>query len=140
MSNSSRHIDISIFWDLPQVMRFRVFREGKPLYTKDELSLQRLKADTLKAYLDIQPSLQEDKYITLTNVTAIAKVSVEANGLSVVKLAYTGDHGWQGDVSQVRYDVMKLSRLGGKARHSSDEAVRQAVNDLLSSVPDDYQK
>ena len=78
MSNSSRHIDISIFWDLPQVIRFRVFREGKPLYTKDELSMQRLKADTLKAYLDIQPSLQEDKHIPLTNVTAIAKVSVEA--------------------------------------------------------------
>jgi Predicted nucleotidyltransferases len=58
MANSSRSIDISIFWDLPPVIRFRVFRDGKPLYAKDELSLQRLKVDTLKSYLDIQPMIK----------------------------------------------------------------------------------
>jgi len=58
MSNSSRHIDISLFWDLPPVIRFRVFREGGLLYAKDELSLQRLKVATLKSYLDIQPMIK----------------------------------------------------------------------------------
>ena len=58
MSNSSRHIDISLFWDLPQTIRFRVFREGKPLYAKDELLLQRIKVATLKSYLNIQPMIK----------------------------------------------------------------------------------
>jgi len=62
MSNSSRHIDISLFWDLPPVIRFRVFREGRLLYAKDKLSLQRLKVATLKSYLDIQPMIK--KYCT----------------------------------------------------------------------------
>jgi predicted nucleotidyltransferase len=58
MSNSSMHIDIPLFWDLPPVIRFRVFKEGKPLYAKDELSLQRIKVDTVKSYLDIQPMIR----------------------------------------------------------------------------------
>ena len=58
MSNSSRNIDVSLFWDLPPTIRFRVFQEGKTLYTKDELSLQRIKVDTLKSYLDIQPMIK----------------------------------------------------------------------------------
>jgi len=58
MANSSRNIDISIFWELPPVIRFRVFRDGKPLYAKDELSLQRIKVDTLKSYLDIHPMIK----------------------------------------------------------------------------------
>jgi len=58
MSNSSRNIDVSLFWDLPPTIRFRVFQEGKTLYTKDELSLQRIKVDTLKSYLDIQPIIK----------------------------------------------------------------------------------
>ena len=62
MSNSSKNIDISLFWDLPPVIRFRVFREGRLLYAKDKLSLQRLKVATLKSYLDIQPMIK--KYCT----------------------------------------------------------------------------
>ena len=58
MSNSSRNIDVPLFWDLPPTIRFRVFQEGKLLYTKDELSLQRIKVDTLKSYLDIQPIIK----------------------------------------------------------------------------------
>jgi predicted nucleotidyltransferase len=55
LSNSSRKIDIVIFRDLPLSIRFRVFKEGKPLYVKDPLTLQRVKADTLRSYLDMQP-------------------------------------------------------------------------------------
>lgn len=58
LSNSSKKIDISIFWDLPPTIRFRVFKEGKLLYKKDEIALQRVKVATLKSYLDIQPMIK----------------------------------------------------------------------------------
>jgi predicted nucleotidyltransferase len=55
LSNSSKKIDLALFWDLPLSIRFRVINEGKLLYKKDALKLQRVKANTLKAYLDFQP-------------------------------------------------------------------------------------
>ena len=58
LSNSSKKIDISIFWDLPLSIRFRVIKEGKLLYKRDALKLQRVKVDTLKAYLDFQPIIK----------------------------------------------------------------------------------
>jgi hypothetical protein len=59
LSNSSRRMDISIFWDLPPAIRFRVLKEGKLLYKKDEIRLQRIKVDTLRSYLDIQPMIKK---------------------------------------------------------------------------------
>lgn len=59
LSNSSRRMDISIFWDLPLTIRFRVLKEGKLLYKKDEIRLQRIKVDTLRSYLDIQPMIKK---------------------------------------------------------------------------------
>ncbi len=59
LSNSSKKIDISMFWDLPLSIRFRVIKEGKLLYKKDDLKLQRVKVDTFKAYLDFQPIIKE---------------------------------------------------------------------------------
>jgi len=68
-----------------------------------------------------------------TNVTAIANVVVEAMGLSGVKFNYTGgNRGWRGDVPQVRFDMSKMKNLGWKPRYSSDEAVRQAIRDILT--------
>jgi predicted nucleotidyltransferase len=58
LSNSSKKIDISIFWDLTPTIRFRVFKEGKLLYKKGEMVLQRVKVDTIKSYLDIQPLIK----------------------------------------------------------------------------------
>jgi len=58
LSNSSKNIDISIFWDLPPTIRFRVFKEGKLLYKRDGIALQRVKVATLKSYLDIQPMIK----------------------------------------------------------------------------------
>ncbi len=62
LSNSSKKIDISIFWDLPPVMRFRIIKEGKLLYKKDDLKLQRIKIDTFKSYLDFQPIIKKHCY------------------------------------------------------------------------------
>jgi predicted nucleotidyltransferase len=58
LSNSSKKIDIVIFWDLPPAIRFRVLKEGKLLYERDNLTLHRIKIDTLKSYLDIQPMIR----------------------------------------------------------------------------------
>jgi predicted nucleotidyltransferase len=57
-SYASDKIDISLFWDLPLSIRFRVFKEGEILYSKDELFLIRVKADTIKEYLDFQPVIE----------------------------------------------------------------------------------
>jgi len=58
LSNSSKKIDISLFWDLPPTIRFRVLKEGELLYKRDEMVLQRVKVDTIKSYLDIQPMIK----------------------------------------------------------------------------------
>ena len=68
-----------------------------------------------------------------TNVTAIANMLVEAMGLSRVKFSYTGgNRGWRGDIPQVRFDITKMKNLGWKPKYSSDEAVKKAINSLLS--------
>jgi len=59
LSNSSEKIDISIFWDLPLVIRFRVIKEGKLLYKKDDLKLQRIKIDTFNSYSDFRPTIKK---------------------------------------------------------------------------------
>ena len=58
MGNSSRRIDIVLFWNLPPVIRFRVLREGRPLYIRDELALHRIRVKTLDTYLDMQPMIR----------------------------------------------------------------------------------
>ena len=68
-----------------------------------------------------------------TNVTAIASMVVEAMGLAGVKFTYTGgSRGWRGDVPQVRFDITKMKNMGWKPRYGSDEAVKQAIKDILS--------
>ncbi|MCD6206423.1 MAG: nucleotidyltransferase domain-containing protein [Methanosarcinales archaeon] len=57
LSHSSRKIDLSIFHDLPLLMRFRVLKEGKLLFLRDELKLHRITVATIKAYLDFKPHI-----------------------------------------------------------------------------------
>jgi hypothetical protein len=64
LSNSSRKIDMVLFHDLPYSIRFRVLKEGKLLYVRDVLTLQRIKTETLKYYLDFRPVI--DRHIART--------------------------------------------------------------------------
>jgi len=57
LSNSSDKIDTKIFWDLPLNLRFRVIKEGKLLFAKDELRIHRIKVSTVLSYLDFKPLL-----------------------------------------------------------------------------------
>lgn len=69
---------------------------------------------------------------TATSVNTIARVLVEEMGLNNVAFRYTGgDRGWPGDVPQFRCNVKKASKLGWKARYTSDEAVTKAIRDIL---------
>lgn len=65
-------------------------------------------------------------------VSAIAQIVVEEMGLKDVKFKYTGGkRGWPGDAPYVMFDTGKMERLGWKANHTSDEAVRIATKRLL---------
>ena len=70
-----------------------------------------------------------------TTVTKIAETVTEELGLSDVTFKYTGgERGWPGDIAQVRYDVSKVNKLGWKAKHESDEAVREAARQLSKEI------
>lgn len=72
---------------------------------------------------------------SFTTVSQIAKIVVEEMGLSGVKFKYTGGRcGWKGDVPVVHYDVEKIKKLGWKAKHGSDEAVREAARRLIKEA------
>jgi UDP-glucose 4-epimerase len=65
-------------------------------------------------------------------VTRIADMVVEAMGLSGVEYEYTGgEGGWPGDVPRFMLDVTALNRLGWRAGHSSEQAVRIAISEVL---------
>ncbi|MFC1931497.1 NAD-dependent epimerase/dehydratase family protein [Chloroflexota bacterium] len=67
-----------------------------------------------------------------TDVNTIARMLVEEMGLEGVAFKHTGgDRGWPGDVPQVRLNVEKMSKLGWRARYTSDEAVRKAIREIL---------
>lgn len=58
LSYGSGGIDVSLFWDLPLTIRFRVIKEGKVIFSKDALALHRIKAKTVREYLDIAPLIR----------------------------------------------------------------------------------
>lgn len=68
---------------------------------------------------------------TRTKVKEIAAMVIEEMGLRA-KITYTGgDRGWQGDVPEFRYDLTKVNRLGWKAKYTSNDAVRVAIQKAL---------
>jgi UDP-glucose 4-epimerase len=68
------------------------------------------------------------------SVDRIAELVVDAMGLQDVRFHYTGtEGGWPGDVPRFRLDVSRINRLGWKARHTSEEAVRQTIAAMLAA-------
>lgn len=69
-----------------------------------------------------------------TTVTNIAEIVVDVLGLSDVEFKYTGgDRGWKGDVPRFQYDISKVLSTGWSPKHTSDEAVRQTVQDAVDA-------
>jgi len=59
---------------------------------------------------------------TDTTVTRIAEMVVEE----------MGSRGWKGDVPRFQLDAKKINTLGWKARYTSDDAVRKAIQEVLN--------
>jgi len=69
---------------------------------------------------------------SFTTVTKVAQIVTEEMGLNDVRFKYTGGRrGWPGDVPVVRFNVDKMTKLGWRAKYTSDEAVRIAARRLL---------
>jgi len=70
---------------------------------------------------------------SVTDVTTVADIVAEEMGLKNVKYKYSGTKlGFPGDVPYVSLSVEKMAKLGWRARYDSDDAVRQAIRDMLS--------
>lgn len=70
-----------------------------------------------------------------TEVTRIAELIVEEMHLTNVTFSYTGGkRGWKGDVPHFQFDISKITKLGWKPTHTSDEAIRHAIQDLLKII------
>jgi UDP-glucose 4-epimerase len=68
-------------------------------------------------------------------VREIADLCVERAGASGVEYAFTGgDRGWNGDVPVIRFDTGKIRARGWRPKRSSYEAVRDAVDALLTDA------
>ncbi len=68
----------------------------------------------------------------VTSVEKLAKMVIEAMGLTSVKIHHSGgDRGWKGDVVRVRLSPDKLTNLGWRAKLDSSQALAQAIAELL---------
>ncbi len=66
-----------------------------------------------------------------TKVSRIAEIVTDEMGLHNVKYKFTGGkRGWPGDAPFIQFNTDKMKKLGWIARHTSDEAVREAVRRL----------
>ena len=67
------------------------------------------------------------------SVKRIIDIIVEEAKLKSTKIKYTGgESGWKGDVPRFLLDVKKMARLGWKAKHTSEEAVREAAQIVIA--------
>lgn len=72
---------------------------------------------------------------TQTSVTRIADLVCESMGLAGIPYNYTGGRGgWKGDVPKFQYNLEKIYKAGWTARHTSDEAVKLTVENVLESI------
>jgi UDP-glucose 4-epimerase len=70
-----------------------------------------------------------------TSVKRIAELCVAASPHPNATIRYTGGRqGWPGDVPCSLLDPTRLATLGWRTRHSSDEAVQRAVQELAREV------
>jgi UDP-glucose 4-epimerase len=70
-----------------------------------------------------------EDYIT---VNEIARIVIDEMRLEGVSIRHTGgDRGWKGDVPVVRFNLAKIHHFGWYAKHSSNEAIRLSVREML---------
>ena len=62
LSYGSRNIDVSLFFDLPLQIRFRVIKEGRTLFCTDPLRLHRIITGTVREYLDFNTFISKYRF------------------------------------------------------------------------------
>jgi UDP-glucose 4-epimerase len=68
-------------------------------------------------------------------VDRIAELVIETMGLSNVRFEYTGtEGGWAGDVPRFLLDVSAINKLGWRAKHNSEQAIRYAIQSTLAAM------
>lgn len=66
-----------------------------------------------------------------TTVTEIADMVCEKMKLKNVQYKYTGGNvGWKGDVPTFQYDLSKIYGMGWKAKHNSNDSVRETLKNV----------
>jgi len=66
-------------------------------------------------------------------VKRIIDIIVEEAKLKDTRIRYTGgESGWKGDVPRFLLDVKKMAKLGWKAKHTSEEAIREATRIVIA--------
>ncbi|MGP8121477.1 MAG: NAD-dependent epimerase/dehydratase family protein, partial [Xanthobacteraceae bacterium] len=69
-----------------------------------------------------------------TSVREIAEIVVAAAGSADTRVIFTGgDRGWPGDVPRFCYDISRLQALGWQPQRHSTDAVRHAVQRILTN-------
>lgn len=69
------------------------------------------------------------------SVNRIAELVVDELGLQQVVFQYTGtEGGWAGDVPRFTLDVAAINRLGWRAQHDSEAAIRYAIKHTLRQM------
>jgi uncharacterized protein len=68
MSHTGPALDLVLFQDLPPSIRYRVIRDGKVLFNRNATFLHRIKADTLRQYLDLKPFIDKNARRILTRL------------------------------------------------------------------------
>ncbi len=65
-------------------------------------------------------------------VKRIIDIIIEETKLKDMKVKYTGgESGWKGDVPKFLLDTRKMARLGWRAKHTSEEAIRKAARIVI---------
>lgn len=107
-------------------------RQAKPyLFVTDCVDGMLYGLDHAKERLNIHNLAPAD----VTSVARIAELCVAASPYRDATIRFTGgDRGWPGDVPRSRMNPEKFAKLGFRVRHSSDEAVRLAVEALAREV------
>ena len=66
------------------------------------------------------------------SVMQIADIVCEKLGLKNVKYSFTGGNiGWKGDVPSFKYDISKIKKTGWMYQHSSTDAIKMTLRNLL---------
>jgi len=65
---SSKRVYIHLFHELPSYIQYRVFRDGRALFVRDNDFVYELRMNTIQSYLDFKPTLDQYHEIVLRRI------------------------------------------------------------------------